>query len=59
MREIKKEWKSFGFASGQLQSTSPAVKGSFGCFFTVMNEQAAIGIVIYLGKSFISFWWLK
>ena len=59
MKQIKKEWKSLGFASGPLKNLKPEYERSFGCFFTVMDERVAIGIVIYLGKSFISFWWLR
>lgn len=59
MKEIKKEWKNLGFASGPLKLLKPEYERSFGCFVTFMDQTVAIGIVFYIGKSFVSFWYLK
>jgi len=59
VKEINKNWKSLGYAQGPLQKLKPSTERSFGAFFTVLDGRVQIGFVIYIGKSFVSVWWLK
>lgn len=59
MTEVKKNWKNLGYAHGPLKQIEPKKELSFGAFLTAMDSMVAIGFVFYLGRFYVSFWWLK
>jgi hypothetical protein len=59
VKECKKNWKSLGIAYGPLISLRPGQEFSVGGFITCADEHIYYGIVFYIFKIYVSFWWLK
>ena len=59
MKQVKCSWKRLGYSHGPLENLKRNMEMSFGAFFTVQDEIVSIGFVVYLGKIYVSFWWLR
>ncbi|MGZ3796487.1 MAG: hypothetical protein ACXVB1_08985 [Pseudobdellovibrionaceae bacterium] len=59
MKKVEKNWKNIGYAHGALKSLESNRELSFGAWIDVNDKDVKIGLIIYLGKIYVSVWWRK